>query len=151
MYLLGTQEAIDLLSKDQRRPVFAWLDKVRPGGDLFVSVISLGQAAHMVENLDAEHRPGWRRLLAEGRRKLSDAGSVIDVDLDVVAAWAGGLRGDPSLADMDPETGEAVALPEDDRLVIATAIARNYSLVTKSTPALERIAESTTLTIVEPV
>ena len=150
MYLLGTQETIDLISKDQERSLFAWLAEVMPGDTLFVSVIALGQAAHMVETLGPDERPAWRRLLAEGRRTLSARGRVIDVDLDVVAAWANGLRGNPALTEKDPESGKEVPLPEDDRLVIATAISRNYSLVTARTPLLDRIAEFTTLTVVEP-
>ena len=150
MYLLGNQQVADLISRDQARPVFGWLAQARPGpNELFVSALSIGQVAHMVESLPAIERGPWRRLLAQGRRSLEAMGSVIDVDLAAVDVWAGGLRG-ADLIDEDLASGERYPLGEDDRLVIATAISRNYSLVTRSTPVLDAIAGFTTLTIVEP-
>jgi predicted nucleic acid-binding protein len=150
MYLLGSQEVSDLISRDQNRPIFGWLQSVELGeSDLFVSALSLGQVSHMVELLNQPDRDHWRRLLAQGRRTFDDRGCVLGVDLGVVDVWASGLRG-MELIDVDPQTGENFELGEDDRLIIATAIARGYSLVTKRTPALNMVAQWTTLTIVEP-
>ena len=147
MYLLDTQILMDLLSKDQSRAVFNWLGTVKPGrNDLFISVLSLGQIAHAIEDMEPADRNHWRRLLQEGRRLFEDAGGVIDVDAAVVDVWRANLRGcllsDIETADED--------LGEDDRLIIASAIARGYTLVTESTRAITEIVERTSLTTVEP-
>lgn len=150
MYLLGSQELADLFSRDQARPIFEWLGRARPGAnDLFVNAISIGQVAHMVESLDQLDRGPWRRLLATGRRSFQNSGSILDVDLATVDVWASQLRG-VDLMEEDLASGERYPMGEDDRLVIATAIARNYSLVTRPTPLLDEIATFTTLTVVAP-
>lgn len=150
MYLLGSQELADLVSGEEGRPIFNWLDAAEPGeDDLFVSVISLGLVAQMIESLPIVDREPWRRVLARGRRALEERGSVIDVDMAIVDVWASSLRGEP-LVEVDPETSIEYDLGEDERLVVATAIARNYSLVTRRTEPLDAIASRTTLTIVEP-
>jgi predicted nucleic acid-binding protein len=150
MYLLGTQELTDLFSRDPARPIIAWLRETQPADNqLFVSVISLGILAHQIEDLDPGSRNHWRRLYAEGRRSLADKGSIIDVDMAIVDQWATSLRG-LDLTEEDGLTGDRFEMGEDSRLVIATAITRGYSLVTRITPAIEVIAEQTTLTIVEP-
>ncbi len=150
MYLLGSQELADLVSGEEGRPIFNWLGVAEPReDDLFVSVISLGLVAQMIEALPGIDREPWRRVLARGRRALEERGSVIDVDMTIVDVWASSLRGEP-LVEIDPETNIEYDLGEDERLVIATAIARNYSLVTKRTEPLDAIASRTTLTIVEP-
>jgi predicted nucleic acid-binding protein len=150
MYLLGSQEVADLISRDPARPIVGWLSEMRLGqNDLFVSAISLGQVAHMVDNLEQPDRDQWRRLLARGRRSFETLGSILPIDMSVVDAWASSLRG-LALIDDDPMSWVRFPLGEDDRLIIATAIARGYSLVTRRTPALDEIARRTTLTIIEP-
>lgn len=147
MYLLGSQQVMDLLSRDAARPIFRWIAETRPGrNDLFVSVLSLGQIADTIEHLAPDERNHWRRLLQEGRRELEEAGSLIDVDLPIVDAWQANLRGD-LLADIG---GTDENLAEDDRLIIATAIARNYTLVTAAASVIEVIARRTSLTTMEP-
>lgn len=146
MYLLDTQLVMDLLSLDQGRPIFVWLRENRPAEtDLFVSVISLGQIAHAIEGMEPGPRNHWRRLLREGRRKLEGLASVIEVDGTIVDVWSSDLRGD-NLQDVD---GADESLGEDDRLVIATAIARGYSLVTAGDRVLTEIAGRTSLTLTE--
>ena len=150
MYLLGTQELTNLFSLDPARSIHGWLQNVRPGEhELFVSAISLGMIANQIERLELAERNQWRRRYAEGRRKFEDRGSIVHVDIGVVDVWASNLRG-RDLVDDDETTGERTPLGEDSRLVIATAITRGYSLVTKMTPVLQDIANFTTLTIVEP-
>ena len=146
MYLLDTQQVMDLFSRDAARPIFRWLDETKPGqNDLFVSVLSLGQLAHAIEHMAVAPRNHWRRLYQEGRRSLDEAGSVIDVDAGIVDVWQSDLRGGrlSDIADADEELGE------DDRLIFATAIARGYTLVTQGSRLLEQIAERTTLTVTE--
>lgn len=87
--------------------------------------------------------------MSMGRRTLELAGSIINVDAGIVDVWASKLRGVDLIAE-DPGSGELFQIGEDDRLVVATAIARDYSLVTKRTTYLDQIVEFTTLTIVEP-
>ena len=77
---------------------------------------------------------------------MEEAGSLIYVDLPIVDAWQANLRGD-LLADID---GTDEDLAEDDRLIIATAIARNYTLVTAAALVIEAIARRTSLTTMEP-
>ena len=146
MYLLDSQQAMDLLSRDDKRPIFEWLRDAQPRqNDLFVSVISLGQIAQTIEQMSPRDRNHWRRLLQEGRRAFEEQGSVVDVDMAIVEAWQANLRG-PNLADI-ADADEA--LGEDDRLIIATAIARNYALVTSGSPVFSELAARTSLTIVE--
>ena len=146
MYLLDTQQVMDLLSRDQARAVFQWLKESKPGqNDLFVSVLSLGQIAHAIEDMAAAPRNHWRRLYREGRRRLEDAGSIIDVDTGIVDTWQADLRGSRLAAINDADD----YLGEDDRLIFATAIARGYALVTQGSPLLREIAARTTLTLVE--
>lgn len=146
MYLLDTQQVMDLFSRNHDRPVFHWLEESRPlDTDLFASVLSLGQIAHAIESLDGATRNHWRRLYSEGRRRLADLGSVIDVDSAIVDVWQYDLRGD-RLLDVE---GAEEGLGEDDRLIIATAIARGYSLVIQGDRVLTQVAERTSLTLIE--
>ncbi len=147
MYLLDTQQVMDLMSRNQQRPIFAWLDATAPAqNDLFVSVLSLGQIPHAIEAMDSARRNDWRRLYQEGRRQFEEFGSVINIDDAIVDVWQASLRGD-RIGDIE---GADEELGEDDRLIIATAIARGYALVTAGDRILEQIAERTTLTLVEP-
>jgi len=146
MYLLDSQQVMDLLSRDESRQIFDWLAEAKPKQtDLFVSIISLGQIADTIEQLPASERNHWRRLLQEGRREFQEAGSLVDVDAAVVDAWQANLRGQ-HLADIENADED---LGEDDRLIVATAIARNYTLVTAGSPVFSQIAERTSLAIVE--
>lgn len=146
MYLLDSQLVMDLFSRDQSRAIFQWLHDAAPRRqDLFVSVVTLGQIAHTIEQMAPVERNNWRRLFQEGRRELEEAGSIVDVDGPIVEAWQSSLRGQhlSDIADADEELGE------DDRLIIATAIARSYALVTAGSAAFADIAQRTSLTLVE--
>jgi len=147
MYLLDTQQVMDLFGRNEEKPIFAWLETAKPTDtDLFVSVVSLGQIAHAIEAMNGGQRNQWRRLFQEGRRRIEELGSVIDIDGAIVDVWQSDLRGD-HLADID---GAEEDYGEDDRLIIATAIARNYALVSEGDRVLTEIAERTTLTLIEP-
>lgn len=146
MYLLDTQQVMDLFSRDQTRSIFGWLRETTPGKtDLFVSVLSLGQIAHAIDDMAPTERNQWRRLMQEGQRQFVEAGGVIDVDASIVDVWQSSLRGDrlSHIANADEELGE------DDRLILATAIARSYTLVTEESETLRGIAAHTTLAIIE--
>lgn len=147
MYLLDTQQVMDLFSRNQERPIFKWLSQNRPGeSDLFASVLSFGQIAHAIEGMEGPSRNQWRRLHQEGRRRFEELGGIINVDGAIVDVWHSDLRGD-RLAGVQDAGG---ILGEDDRLIIATAIARGYALVTQFDAALAAIAERTTLILIEP-
>ena len=149
MYLLSTAALGDLVSRDEARPVFGWLNANRPGAtELFASVVSFGIVASSIEDLPKHDRGEWRRLLQEGRRRFVEQGTLIDVDLPIIETWASSLRG---LEVMDQaEDGERFDLGEDERLVIATAIARSLTLVSPARPYLDEICDRTTLTVVNP-
>ena len=150
MYLLATREFADLASRDRDRLIFRWLEATKPGEKgLFISAVSVGIVASGIEDLDKHARGAWRRLLAEARRNFVDASGVIDVDLPIVDVWASELRG-LDLIDEDPDTGERWSLSEDERLVLATAIARQLTLVSQPRPYLDEVCERTTLTVVHP-
>ena len=150
MYLLGSQEFADLTSRDEGRTIFRWL-KATPLGssDLFVSALSIGILANTIEDLPPSERQQWRRLLAAARREFDALGAIIPVDLEIADAWSAHLRG-RDLFEEDPITGDRELLGEDTRLIIATAIARNLTLVTRREPYHDEIIDSTTLTVVEP-
>jgi predicted nucleic acid-binding protein len=150
MYLLGSQEFADLTSRDEGRTIFQWL-KATPLGssDLFVSALSIGMLANTIEDLPPPEREQWRRLLAAARRQFEALGGIIPVDLEIVDAWSAHLRG-RELFEEDPAAGYREMLGEDTRLIIATAIARNLTLVTRREPYHDEIINSSTLTIVEP-
>lgn len=137
---------MDLFSRDETRPIFLWLNEVRPQkSQLFASVISLGQIAQAIENMDPPGRNQWRRLYQEGRRSLEETGGIIDVDVSIVDAWHANLRGSllDDISDSDDELGE------DDRLILATAIARGYALVCVGSSVFTTISQRTPLAIVE--
>jgi hypothetical protein len=47
MYLLDTQQVMDLFSRDAARPIFQWLGGSKPKRtDLFVSVIRSNRPSH---------------------------------------------------------------------------------------------------------
>lgn len=144
MYLLSTDEFCDLASRDESRAIFPWLDRVKPGRhELFVSVISLGVVADTVEAEATLTRGHWRRLLSEARRQFAERGCLIDVDPSIVDFWAG-LRG----LGLNYDDGDQVG--DDALLVVATAIARDLTLVARLERYLEEIADRTTLKLVEP-
>jgi predicted nucleic acid-binding protein len=146
MYLLDTQEVMDLFSRDTARPIFRWLDETHPRRtDLFVSVLSIGQIAQAIEDMDEPPRNHWRRLCQQGRRSFEDAGGVIGIDAGIVEVWQANLRSHrlSNIADAEERLGE------DDRLIIATAISRGYTLVTTGDQLLREIAARTTLTTIE--
>ncbi len=149
MYLLSTPTLADLVGRDQARPVFDWLRQARPGAtELFASVVSFGIVASSIEDLPKHERGDWRRLLQEGRRQFVEKGTIIDVDLPIVDTWASALRGLSLLE--EAEDGERFDLGEDERLVIATAIARSFTLVSPPRPYLEDLCDRTALTVVSP-
>lgn len=146
MYLLDSQQAMDLLSRDHSRAVFRWLREAEPRqNDLFVSVLSMGQIAQTIEGMAQSGRNHWRRLLQEGRRAFEEAGSIVSVDMAIVEIWQHDLRG-AAIADIPHADDE---LGEDDRLIIATAIARNCALVTTGSPIFAELLKRTSLTLVE--
>lgn len=146
MYLLDTPVVLQLVSRNKDLPVFAWLESAKPDQDsVFVSVISMGQIQNDIEALGPQSRNHWRRLYQEGRQLLNDRHRLIEVDLAIVDVWQAELRG-AHLQDVE-DAGES--LGEDDRLVIATAIARGYTLVCEGSRTLSQIADRTTLALAE--
>jgi predicted nucleic acid-binding protein len=150
MYLVDSQEFADLASRDQGRAISSWLKATRPGRlELFVSALSIGIVAQTIEDLPQTERGHWRRLLSEARRSFIENGAVIPVDLQIVDTWASSLRG-VDLFYEDESSGYREPLGEDTRLVLATAIARGLTLVSRSAAHLDVVCERTTLTVVNP-
>jgi predicted nucleic acid-binding protein len=147
VYLLSDQCFADLASRDPERGVARWLAEARPGPkELYVSAVSIGMVAAEIERLAPAERGPWRRLLAEARRVFLERDCVLDVDLSVVDAWTT-LRN----LELAVDDGDGVRpVGEDTRLVVATAIARDLTLVTGHAPYLDTVADVTTLKFVEP-
>ena len=146
MYLLDTQQLMDLFGRNKDKLIFSWIEMAKPtDAELFVSVVSFGQIAHAIEVMSGGQRSHWRRLFQEGRRRLEELGSVIEIDGAIIDVWQSALRG-YHLADI---VGAEEEYGEDDRLIIATAIARNYALVTEGDRVLAEISDHTTLTLIE--
>ena len=150
MYMLASQELADLASRDPEKAIARWLHRLNLGArDVFVSVISLGILASSIEDLPRQRRDEWRRLLAEARRTFQDTGGILDVDLRVVDIWATQLKA-IELFEVNHVSGDTRPLGEDERLVIATAIAHGHTLVSRPRAYLDEICENTTLTVVTP-
>lgn len=144
MYLLGSDAFKDLASRDRSRAVFGWLAGARPGpSQLFASVISLGVLAFTIEQQPAPERDHWRRLLAEARRDFAGQGALIDIDAAIAAEWSR-LRGLLLHYDDGEEVGD------DELLVVATALARDLTLVARREGYHQEIADRTALQLVEP-
>lgn len=141
MYLLDSQVVMDLFSRDEERSVFSWLKEERR--QIFISVLTIGQLNNTVDDmLEPTTRNHWRRLCQEGARTLEEQGSLIDIDKNIVEIWQANLRG--NRLEKIPQAGDL--LGEDDRLIIATAIARNYTFVTMPSQLISEIAKHTALT-----
>jgi predicted nucleic acid-binding protein len=140
MYLLDSQIAMDMFSRDEDRSIFQWLNE--DTRQIFVSVLSLGQISHTIDDMAPQKRNQWRRRYQEGKRILEAQGSLIDIDSAIVDVWQANLRGG-RLVEI-PDAAEE--LGEDDRLIIATAISRNYTFVTRESRLITEIVERTTLT-----
>ena len=85
MYLLDSQQVMDLLSRDSTRQIFEWLAETEPRQtDLFVSIISVGQIADTIEQMPARERNHWRRLLNEITRLQTE--KQFDTALDLITA-----------------------------------------------------------------
>lgn len=112
---------MDLFSRDVERPLFRWFEQFKPGEhDLFISVISLGQIAYGIKKMDPAERNNWRRVYNEGRRELEKSGRVVGVGALIVDVRQASFR-DSRLKVM---AGAGNRLGEDDRVILATAIAR---------------------------
>ncbi|MBU2137143.1 MAG: hypothetical protein KKA45_13205 [Alphaproteobacteria bacterium] len=138
---MSSEQLSAMASQDQARPIFAWLEIVKPGRGLHASVVSFGVLADTVEALEPVRRQQWRPLLAAARRKLE--AQIIDIDMSIIEVWAP-LRG----MGLKHDDGEDVGA--DELMVIATAIARGYSLIASHEDFLDTLVAETTLTVVHP-
>jgi predicted nucleic acid-binding protein len=144
VYLLGADQFQEVASRDRDRAIFKWLATSAPGrNDVFVSVLAIGILSHSIEDLDNPERDNWRRRVSEARQQFNATGSVIDVDQSIVDVWAT-LRG----LSFNYDDGEPVG--DDELLIVATAIARDLTLVTQVQGYHREIADRTTLKLVEP-
>jgi len=142
MYLLGSDALGQLIGRNRARPVFAWLETAKPTEhQIFASVVSFGVVGDSLEALEEPARGHWRRLHAAAQQQFEQLGNLIDVDMAIVRAWQG-LR---SLS-LQRDAGGDVGV--DERLVIATALARGYSLVAPPEAYLAALANQTTLTVI---
>ncbi|MBV9380593.1 MAG: type II toxin-antitoxin system VapC family toxin [Streptosporangiaceae bacterium] len=123
-YLLDTNIVSELRKRAPDRNVLAWYDGVPPG-ELFLSVLTLGEIRLGIERLrrkDAAQAAALERWLTGLHTTYRDR--VVAIDAAIADAWA-------RLSVPDP-------IPVIDGLLAATASARNWTLVTRNTADFAR-------------
>ncbi len=137
-YLLGTEALIDFARRTDN-PVWRWLRAIpvsRFQGAFHASVVSFGQWRSTIDNnrsIDAAIRHTWNTAYAALRREfVSPEGRLLGVDAETAEVWAR-LR-ELELEYLDPRSGTRGKLAQDDRLIVATALARDLVLVERHQP-----------------
>lgn len=133
-YLLSTQALLDRLSGKPEYRIIPWLNRVHTTRTaVWISVLSIGVAKQQIGQTGGMRHSAWKVALDETVRKMSDC--ILPVEADCMQAWADLLnhpaplkrqptRNSPRLADLD----------DIDRLVVATALARQWTLIERSQP-----------------
>lgn len=128
-YLLGTRAFVDLMRR-MPGPVKDWADGLDTSTEyLYVSVISIGQVRAEIEAKPASdaNKALWQAHFQDAIRRFRQ--HTVEVDLAIANRWAALLPLD--LGRLDAKAG-VVSVAADSRLVLATAMARNYTLVDKT-------------------
>ncbi|WP_187830037.1 PIN domain-containing protein [Siccirubricoccus phaeus] len=130
MYLLGTQALLDAASGSHAQ-LMQWLDGVSRGA-IHLSVISFGRALHEVTQLaPSGDRSCYLQNLETLTAMVRDQGHLLAVDDRIGRTWAHLLSMDLK---MTQPSGETVDLDDDNRIVVATALQRNLTLVEPAQP-----------------
>jgi hypothetical protein len=123
-YLLDTNIVSELRKRAPSPAVTAWFNAT-PSADLFVSALTIGEIRHGVERLrrkDETQALVIERWLTGLRTAYRD--HIVPVDAEIADRW-GWLN--------VPER-----LPVIDGLLAATALVRDWTLVTRNTPDFAR-------------
>lgn len=119
-YLLDTNVVSEVRRPRAARPVVAWFDSV-PSGELFVSVLVLGEIRRGIERLrrrgDEVQAIMFQQWLSEVRERFADR--VVSIDAPIAEEWG--------------RIDAAAPTPVEDALMAATAKVRGFVLVTRNT------------------
>jgi len=118
-YLIDTNVISELRRREPEPRVVQWFEQ-RPAGQLYLSVLSLGEIRHGVEKLEAGERQQALRTWLEQELPSFFAGRVLPVDGAVAHRWGRLLA----------EMGRP--LPAIDSLLAATALEHNLVLITRN-------------------
>ncbi len=124
MYLLDTSIISELRRQRADTSVVRWFAAV-PGDSLYLSVLTLGEIRRGVElarRKDAVRAAALDRWIADTVRRFGSR--ILPIDSAVAELW-----GELNVPD---------ALPAVDGLLAATAIAHDYTLVTRNVRDVER-------------
>jgi len=118
-YLIDTNVISELRRRDPEPNVVQWFEQ-RPAGDLYLSVLSLGEIRRGVEMLKAGARQQALRVWLEQELPAFFAGRLLPISGGVAHRW-GYLMA---------EVGRP--LPVIDSLLAATALEHNLVLITRN-------------------
>jgi len=118
-YLIDTNVISELRRREPAPRVVQWFEQ-RPAGQLYLSVLSLGEIRRGVEKLEAGERRHTLRNWLEQELPVFFAGRVLSIDAAVAHRW-GCLMA---------EMGRP--LPAIDSLLAATALEHNLVLTTRN-------------------
>ncbi|MFM7640068.1 MAG: type II toxin-antitoxin system VapC family toxin [Cyanobium sp.] len=124
-FLIDTNVISELRRRDPEPRVLHWFEQ-RPAGELFMSVLSLGEIRRGVEKLEAGARQRALRTWLEQELPAFFAGRLLPIDEGVAHRW-GHLKA---------KVGRP--LPAIDSLLAATAQEHNLILITRN---LKDVAE----------
>ncbi len=146
-YLLGTRALVAFIH-DREVVTKRLMTSVGEGAQLFISVISLGQISSEVKRLqNVADRTSWEQHLRRIRNKFEGSGNTLHIDILTVDIWAE-IRGEDLQIEED---GILVNLGEDDRLVLATAISQQLTLVEPRGPYVDVLQRTHLLRHLAPI
>jgi predicted nucleic acid-binding protein len=124
-YLLDTNVVAELRRQRPNAGVLAWFDSIRRPQDLYLSVLTIAEIRRGIERIGARD-PQQRAALEEWLTTLlgEHAVSTVSVDPEIADRWAR----------VEPTYGA----PNVDGLLAATALVRDWTLVTGNVAAFER-------------
>lgn len=121
-YILDTNVISELIAKQPRSDVLAWLDSL-DSGSLYLTVITLGEIRKGVERLSPSARRDSIKDWLETDLPLRFQGKILEITTDVALVW-GDLVGR-----LENEGRRMAAI---DSLIAAIALQGHYTLITRN-------------------
>jgi tRNA(fMet)-specific endonuclease VapC len=135
-YLLDTNVISELISKQPKKKVVDWLDRLDPSA-VYLSVITVGEIRKGIEKLPQSKRKEKVREWLETELLLRFEGRILEITIEVMLVW-GALAGR-----LEKEGSPMTAV---DSLIAAIALHGGYRLVTRN----ELDFQNTGVTIINP-
>ncbi|HVQ08278.1 MAG TPA: hypothetical protein VMS43_07565 [Allosphingosinicella sp.] len=146
MYLLDTQLFADFVSADPDNPVYTRATSFVTLAEqrhlrVSISVVTIGMIRSEVSQLPAGPiRGNWERRLDAAAHSWSQSTQLYEVDWKTVESWA-------IVKVMDLRDAAGDVLGDDERLVVATALAHSLRLVTSTPEIYAPVAQALGLNI----